>query len=148
LVNARTNPKWNYKWNGHCVKSTLEWTSPVMILDTAKKPGNKNSKDSDEAITLTKTATAENGKKGGVFERKDGEDNGNNDETTLDDEIKTSVSIDDQDATLEPSSFDTTHDMTALAATGLSVDDKDTPSSSLLQFGYLTIGACATIVML
>ncbi|KAG1703771.1 hypothetical protein DVH05_006786 [Phytophthora capsici] len=38
LVNARTNPDWNFEWNGHRVKSSLEWTSPIITVDIAQKP--------------------------------------------------------------------------------------------------------------
>ncbi|KAG4060885.1 hypothetical protein PC123_g4235 [Phytophthora cactorum] len=37
LVNARTNPDWDFEWNGHRVKAALEWTSPVITVETAKK---------------------------------------------------------------------------------------------------------------
>ncbi|RQM12585.1 hypothetical protein DD237_005406 [Peronospora effusa] len=37
LVNARTNPDWKFEWNGHRVKSTLEWTSPIITVDIATK---------------------------------------------------------------------------------------------------------------
>ncbi|KAJ8561753.1 hypothetical protein ON010_g7927 [Phytophthora cinnamomi] len=44
LVNARTNPNWNFEWNGHRVQGTLDWTSPVITIDTAKKPATNPTK--------------------------------------------------------------------------------------------------------
>jgi hypothetical protein len=31
VVNARTNPEWNAAWNGHRVKASLYWYSPVSF---------------------------------------------------------------------------------------------------------------------
>lgn len=32
MVNARTNPKWDMQWNGHRVKASLDWFSPVRLV--------------------------------------------------------------------------------------------------------------------
>ncbi|POM57463.1 Hypothetical protein PHPALM_38022 [Phytophthora palmivora] len=45
LVNARTNPDWDFKWNGHRVKGTLEWTSPVLIVSTSKQDDSSGKTD-------------------------------------------------------------------------------------------------------
>ncbi|GMF49155.1 unnamed protein product [Phytophthora fragariaefolia] len=37
LVNARTNPEWNFEWNGHQVQGSLHWTSPVITIDVSNK---------------------------------------------------------------------------------------------------------------
>ncbi|KAI9895534.1 hypothetical protein PsorP6_019303 [Peronosclerospora sorghi] len=30
VVNSRTNANWNFEWNGHKVKATLQWESPSV----------------------------------------------------------------------------------------------------------------------
>ncbi|GMF12770.1 unnamed protein product [Phytophthora lilii] len=50
LVNARTNPDWEFEWNGHRVKGALEWASPVITVDTTKK-------QLEDDVSLQGTAT-------------------------------------------------------------------------------------------
>ncbi|ETO79004.1 hypothetical protein F444_06164 [Phytophthora nicotianae P1976] len=67
LVNARTNPDWNFEWNGHRVKAALEWTSLVINIETAKhSETNDVSSDitrgssSDASTSIAPSASSDN----------------------------------------------------------------------------------------
>ncbi|KAE9048293.1 hypothetical protein PR003_g665 [Phytophthora rubi] len=51
LVNARTNPDWIFEWNGHRVKGSLDWTSPVITVDAAKKLATNPTKSQETAAS-------------------------------------------------------------------------------------------------
>ncbi|KAG7389311.1 hypothetical protein PHYPSEUDO_010646 [Phytophthora pseudosyringae] len=67
LVNARTNPNWDFEWNGHRVTGALEWMSPVITVDIATKSeandiSSGNTPDlpsSDTSASSTQSASAE-----------------------------------------------------------------------------------------
>ncbi|KAL4109470.1 hypothetical protein PRIC1_001170 [Phytophthora ramorum] len=65
LVNARTNPDWDFEWNGHRVKAALEWTSPVITVSTAKSSETEASTPADvpqsqPPVSLAQSASTEN----------------------------------------------------------------------------------------
>uniref|UniRef100_A0AAV1UGV7 Peptidase M14 domain-containing protein n=1 Tax=Peronospora matthiolae TaxID=2874970 RepID=A0AAV1UGV7_9STRA len=175
LVNARTNADWTAEWNGHKVKASLEWVSPIITVDVtnrsktkrhssnAKADGSPAQKSSFafqsapsqdvivEADNSVDTPTAGKIRAGRSPDEDDGESSSGdseadvNDGSTLDHEEKTSSAI--EDAPASSSSSDITQDATALSATSLKMDTKNTPSS-LLQYGYVILCSCAVIVVL
>ncbi|KAL3672084.1 hypothetical protein V7S43_002748 [Phytophthora oleae] len=59
LVNARTNPDWDFEWNGHRVKGVLEWTSSVITVDIAQKPDAATTAAIPSSTSFTQSASAE-----------------------------------------------------------------------------------------
>ncbi|TDH65548.1 hypothetical protein CCR75_005692 [Bremia lactucae] len=64
LVNARTNPDWDFEWNGHRVKGVLEWSSSVITIKIIKdsevtETTSSNIADTDSSPSLLPSASFE-----------------------------------------------------------------------------------------
>ncbi|KAG6976221.1 hypothetical protein JG688_00001565 [Phytophthora aleatoria] len=134
LVNARTNPDWDFEWNGHRVKAALEWTSPVITVETAKKSEandvssaiTPNSPVTDVPTSFSPSGSTEN----------ESEDSDDSTDAPIIGKKRTKKASDDDESDESEESEE-------------SEDSSDeAPASGLLQFGYIIMSSCAMIIVL
>ncbi|ETN22255.1 hypothetical protein PPTG_02243 [Phytophthora nicotianae INRA-310] len=96
LVNARTNPDWNFEWNGRRVKAALEWTSPVINIETAK-----HSETNDVSSDITRGSSSDASTSIAPSASSDNENDDSDDSTDLPtigkDRTKKAADIDDEE---------------------------------------------------
>ncbi|KAI9895792.1 hypothetical protein PsorP6_019380 [Peronosclerospora sorghi] len=132
----------------------IEYTNDSTDFPTGGTKRATDMPEDEEDLSDEDTTTSSNALTSSVeTTTDDDDDDSDNDETkyskgrrkcdtTLTDDSKDYV--DDQNATLKPSSLGTTQAVTGLSST----DVKKKSASSLLQFGYLIISSCAMIILL
>ncbi|KAI9996788.1 hypothetical protein PInf_000050 [Phytophthora infestans] len=122
LVNARTNPDWDFEWNGHRVKASLEWTSPAITIETAKTTGVSSAISSAPSLSNAPASTSS-----------ESESDDSDDSTDAPKERTKKAPGDDESEDSEDSSDDTTTSSSATKFKGVSskaTDDSDSDDES------------------